>query len=80
MRRTIIGAACLIIGLLLLAPGSLRLWLFGKSYWAAYDVRPLPEPQAAIIMHVAGRPIDDAILLIMAVVGFVALVGMRILR
>ena len=81
MLRTIIGVMCLMIGLLLLVPGELRLWEFGKSYRATYDV-PLVEPQATLHSYLFGQPIEgDAILLLITIVGIIfAVVGIRILR
>jgi hypothetical protein len=81
MLRAFIGAVCVVAGLLLLAPGGLELWYFGKSIWAAHDVHLLQEPQADIVAVIAGQPVDgDTILQIMAVLGIiVALAGIRIL-
>ena len=82
MLRAFIGAVCVVVGLLLLAPGALELWHFGKSIWAAHDVHLLQEPQADIVAAIADQPVDgDTILLIMAVIGIIfALVGIRNLR
>jgi hypothetical protein len=82
LSRTVIAAACFILGGALLIPGGLWLWTFVAARLAPPDIRYLPEPLTNYVLSVNGREIGDVTVLTAAAVLGAALLlaGLSIAR
>jgi len=82
LSRTILAAACFILGTALLIPMSLRLWAFVAARLWPPKITYLPEPLVNYVLYLNGREIGEATVLTAAViVGAVFLVaGLMIAR
>jgi hypothetical protein len=84
LSRTILAAACFILGSVLLIPVSLWLWRFLAARLAAPE-RPylhLPDAHTDFVFFVGGREIDSVTVLVAATVVGAALLlaGLRSYR
>jgi hypothetical protein len=82
LSRTILAAACFILGTALLIPVSLRLWTFVTARLAPREITYLPEPLVNYVLYLNDRAIGDVTLLTTAgVVGAALLLaGLGIAR
>jgi len=80
--RTVVAAACLILGSALLIPVCLWLWRFLVSRLMTDKMQYLPDAQTEFIFSLSGRAIDGVLALMIAtVVGTVLLLaGLALLR
>ena len=80
--RTVIAAACLILGSTLLIPTSLWLWRFLVSRLTTHTMQYLPDAQTEFILSLNDRAIDSVMAVTTAaVVGtLLLLVGLGMLR
>jgi hypothetical protein len=82
LSRTILAAACFILGTALLIPVSLRLWTFVAARLAPPQITYLPESFANYVLYLNGRAIGDVtVLTTVTVVGAALLLaGFRVVR
>src|SRR5215470_3225555 len=63
LSRTILAAACFILGSVLLIPAGLRLWTFVAARLAPPEIQYLREPLTNFVLYLNGREIGDATVL-----------------
>jgi hypothetical protein len=82
LSRTILAAACFILGSALLIPVSLRLWRFLAARLAAQETPYLPDAHTDFVLLLGGRAIDSVTVLVAAAALGAALLlaGLRMVR
>jgi hypothetical protein len=82
LSRTILAAACFVLGSALLIPVSLWLWRFLAARMAVPEIPYLPDPLTTYVLFLNGRAISDVTVLTMATAAGAALLlaGLRIVR
>jgi hypothetical protein len=82
LSRTILAAACFILGSALLIPLSLRLWRFLAARLAAQETSYLPDAHTDFVLLLGGRAIDSVTALVATTALGTALLlaGLRMVR
>jgi hypothetical protein len=68
LSRTILAAACFILGIVLLIPASLQLWKLLVARLAPPQIPYLPDPHTNFVLFLNGRAIGDVTVLTIATV------------
>jgi predicted cation transporter len=82
LSRTVLAAACFVLGSALLIPLGLPLWTFVAARLSPPEITYLPEPLVNYVLYLNGRAIGDVTVLAMAAVFGAALLlaGLKIVR